>query len=258
MEVLPYVKTEYDARHDVALVALDQAASSCERAAQRLQASAAVPFSQLHFEAEHPGWSFSAHVTSSGRSSSPKSVLKAQTSPRPSASSTHFTQGSRKTRGRPRKTLSPEQNQVERKVDDKRRTTGASGRLSGPGQSFSLSRSNSQSTSRNRLKHPGVPVQSSTTTYDAYGLSDPPSPSKSNEPEGITQVRSKTTDRVDAAIAKWHHDVRTTCPTAAQSEEESLRSLYQKSVSHVIQSLTRDYEELYPGLDGSAVCEEVS
>ena len=256
MEVLPYFKAEYDAGHAPTLLALDQAASSCEKAAQRLRTSTTVPFSQLDFEAEHPGWSFSSHVTSSGRSSSPSpsSALKAQPGLRPGVVSTHSTRGSQKKRGRPRKTVSPEHVQVERKVDDKKRTTGESGRRPGnPGQSFTQSRSNSQSRPRNRVNHLIIPVRSSTESYDAYGLSDPPSP----EPEAFPQVQSRT-DGVEVAIAKSHHDVHPSRPPAPGFEEESLRSLYQRSVTRVIESLTRDYEEHYPGLDGPALCEEVS
>ena len=258
MEVLPYFKTEYDSRHDPALAALDQAASSCEIAAQRLRASTAVPFSQLDFEAEHPGWSFSAHVTPSGRSSSPKSALKAEPSLKPSAS-THSTQGSRKKRGRPRKTLSPEQNQVEPKADLRERKKGKSGRPSGfPGQDSPNYRASSKTTSPNGANRPTAPVQSPIATYNQYGLSNPPSPSRSTQTDGITQAQSRTTDGVEAAIAKSHRDVHAIRLPAAESEEESLRSLYQRSVSRVIESLTRDYEELYPGLDGPALCEEVS
>ena len=257
--MLPYFKTEYDARHDRALAALDQAASSCEIAAQRLRASTTVPFSQLDFEAEHPGWSFSAHVTPSGRSSSPKPALKAEPSLRTSTSSTHCTQGSRKKRGRPRKTRSPEQNQVESKADVRERKKGKSGRLSGfPGQDFPNYQASSQTTSPDRAGHPTGPAQSPILTYNPNGLSNPPSPSRFTQTEGITQAQSRTTDGVESAIAKSHRDVHASRLPAPQSEEESLRSLYQRSVTRVIKSLTRDYQELYPGLDGPALCEEVS
>lgn len=245
-----YFKTEFDARHDSALVALDQAASSCEQAALRLRASTAVPFSQLDFEAKHPGWSVSTHNTGSGRSSSPKSAPKVQPCLRPSKSSTDFTEGSRKRRGRPRKIPPPEQEQVEREIDDTQRTTGEYDRLCGiPGQGFSQSRFNS--TSRNQVNNSMVRARSSTATYDAYGLSPPPSP-----PKGVTQVQARAIDEVEAAIAKLQHNVRPSRPP--ESEEESLRSMYQKFVNPVIRSLTHDYEEIYPELDGPALCEEVS
>lgn len=56
------------------LDALDQAASRAEQAARRLKVSSATPFNQLAFEAEYPGWSSSAHRSSSASSSRRVSV----------------------------------------------------------------------------------------------------------------------------------------------------------------------------------------
>ena len=67
--VSPTVKNEQPESPKTTLDALDQAASRAEQAARRLKVSSATPFNQLAFEAEYPGWSSSAHRTSSASSS---------------------------------------------------------------------------------------------------------------------------------------------------------------------------------------------
>ena len=74
MAVPPDVENEQRESPNITLDALDQAASKAEQAAQRLKVSSATPFNQLAFEAEYPGWSSSAHCTSSASSSRQVSV----------------------------------------------------------------------------------------------------------------------------------------------------------------------------------------
>lgn len=240
MAVAPDIKAEHDASNDHTLQALNQAASRAELAAHKLRANTAIPFSQRDFEAEHPGWSFSKHITSSASTSRPTSSKEVTPSVRPTVLLIDsIPEGPRK-RGRPCKARALVHGNLGGRFEGRPEGEGQAtkpleGFFKAYGPRSSQSSKNRQLKAERLSQHP-IAIRASAAGDDANGLSNPSSPTEATDP---------------------HRDLSTGPSSTSQANSESLRSVYEEVVAPVIQSLARQYEELYPRLDGRAIREEV-
>ena len=258
MEVSTHFIPEHNVFHDPALRVLDQAATRAEQAAQRLQASTAIPFSQVDFEAKHPEKSFSGHLSSSASISKPTSTIEVTAASKPSVSSANSTPDVPRKRGRPRKARGIGQDHLERRNDgEERASSDAEVKPEVHGRYLSPTTRKQQSRSEKAPRYRTGAIRSSRARHIAYGLSCPSSSSEATNPEVLVQAHSPERSRVKALVYESHHEVSAGHLSMNRAVGHSMRPVFQEVVAPVIQSLTNHYEELYPGLDEPAVREEV-
>ena len=274
--------SEFTAHAGTTLDALGQAASKAEQAAYKYRANTALPFNQLDFDAEYPGWSLSAHRTSSASSSRPASangtaVLYSRSSTasagiRDIASAnradvsqaidfpSNAVQAIPRARGRSRMQDPKEQEFLEpdKKQAYSRGEPGHDGKVDG--RAIKQRYREQRSFPKPAVQHLNPTTRPSTMSNSRSHVdrvSNLSVSSDGTDPAIIMNTRLRETNRAPSSDqARARRDMQDD-RSESQAQDEDPWPVYREVVDRIIHSLSSHYEELYPQLDVSAIRQEV-
>lgn len=263
------------------LDALNQAAFGAEKAAHRLRASTALPFTQLDFEAEHPEWSLSAHRTSSASSSRPASAhgtcaslltsslssasnnIPASRNERSASQATRSPsssiQGISKARGNSSEPSAEEQDYLHQ--NERQQWRG--------GERVHFAECNGHAVMQAEERRAGL---GNTSRYSGPAVGWFPAPKRKSHAKGFPHPSSFPED-MDSGVNLQAPPKQTSGTTASDgdsvqnalrgggpispSQDEKMWLEYRGVIDLVIHSLNSRYQELYPQLEGLAIRQEV-